>query len=323
MPTDTTGATGGGSEHLGSNLDPWNRADFQAQYAANRGTTVEDLRSSGMDERRLRRATRRAKRKHKKGRAREERERAEENIASNVDLAETLYNRDLTSQADPELIQMQRNVLDQLGQISREGWTQTDRQALDMAQRQAAQFEQSQRQAALGAAARRGDASGGNALMGALAAQQGGANRASDYATELGVQGRQRALSALGQQGQMAGQMQGQQDSFMQWATGQKSSDAGMLMNARLGQSQYQLGRAEELKPMSVGEGINAGIAGIQSLGSTIGSIYGMGGGSSAAPVASGGAKSLQRPEEQQPQSGASSYVTARRRQTTGLGGLA
>jgi hypothetical protein len=225
-----------------------------------------------------RRAKRRSKRKHKKEQSREQQQAAEANIASNVATAQELYNRDLTSQADPATIAAQRSALERLGQISNEGFTALDRQALDQAQMQASQYEQSQRGAALDAAARRGDASGGNALMASLAAQQGGANRASQYATDIGLEGRQRALSALGQQGQLAGQMRGQDDAFQQWATGQRSSDAGMLMNARLGQAQYQMDRSEALKPQSLNP-LDIFNQGLQSFGQAAGAFGGGGGG--------------------------------------------
>lgn len=273
-----------------------------------------------------RRETRRAKRKSKKAQSKEQQQLAEANIASNVATAQELYDRDLTSQADPATLAAQRSTLERLGQISNEGFTSLDRQALDQAQTQASQYEQSQRDAALDAAARRGDVSGGNTLMASLAAQQGGANRASDYATTIGLEGRQRSLQALGQQGQLAGQMRDQDNTFQQWATGQRSSDAGMLMNARLGQAQYQTDRSEALKPRSYNP-LDIAQQGLQAFGTLAGSLGGGGGGGGSDAGQYGGGNSFGGGETKsmatrtqagtpaaQQEEAANRYATARRR---------
>lgn len=204
-------------------------------------------------------------------------------IAQNTELAQQLFDRDYGTshwedvQSDPALRAAQDQALARLEGLSREGFSDLDRQALDQSFRQSRREEQAQRGAAMDAAARRGDVSGGNALLGSLMAQQGGADRASDFATNVGLAGRDRALQALESYGQQAGQMRGQDfgeqsaragglDSFKQWATGQRSNDAAMLMNARGGQAQSLQQHAAQMQDSSnieaVGQGILAGFTG-------------------------------------------------------------
>lgn len=253
----------------------------------------------------------------KKEKAKAQRDAAEKGMQSNVDLAEELANRDLSPQTDPQLAAIQQNVLSRLGEVGREGFTDLDRRAMEQAQFQAAQGEKAQRDAALSAAARRGDASGGNALMSSLMAQQGGANRASQYGTDIGLAGRQRSLQALSEQGAMAGQMIGRQDGLMQWATGQKSADTSQLMNAKNMQTQYQLLRAGELKPKSFGEGMNMVLDQAQQIGGTYTQLQSMGGGGgsqarTAQQPPGGFRQQFGPPEDEEQQGGAQGYNRAR-----------
>lgn len=244
----------------------------------------------------------------KKDKAQAAQDAAEAGMQSNVDLAEGLANRDLSPQTDPQLAAIQQNVLSRLGEVGAQGFTDLDRRAMDQAQFQASQGEKAQRDAVLSAAARRGDASGGNALMASLAAQQGGANRASQYGTDIGLAGRQRSLDALGQQGSMAGQMIGRQDGLMQWATGQKSADTSQLMNAQNMQTQYQLLQAKELKPKSFAEGVNNTIQQVGAIGNSIPSLGGGGGQSTASVAQTPGAPQWPTNDEEEEQGGAQGY---------------
>lgn len=193
-----------------------------------------------------------------------ERERAEALAAENTQLAQQMFDRDYGQSAlanlaaDPLDVLAQRQTMAQYGTIANQGYTDTDRRALDQAFRQSQREEQSQRGAVMDAAARRGDVSGGVGLMGALAAQQGGADRASEFGTNVALEGRRRAMEALAAQGSMAGQMRNQGvseqaqrggalDAFNSWRTGQQSQDAGMLMNARSGQAQNYQANADRL----------------------------------------------------------------------------
>lgn len=197
-------------------------------------------------------------------------------IRENTDMAQELYDRDLGQSqwenvsADPALRQAQTDALSRMEGLSRTGFSDLDRQALDQAFMQSRQEEQGQRQAALTAAARRGDVSGGNALQAALMAEQGGANRAAQFATDVGLAGRDRALNALSAYGQQAGQMRGQDfgeqaqraqgiQGFNQWATGQKSQDAQFLNNARLGQASNLQAQAAQMQATpALDAGVNA-----------------------------------------------------------------
>lgn len=205
-------------------------------------------------------------------------------IAENTARAQALFDEDLGQSAlaqiasDPEMIARQRDTLDRFGDLSRTGWSPTDRQALEAQNFQSRQEEQSQRQSVLDAAARRGDTSGGNALMAALSAQQGGANRASQRGTNIALEGRQRALDALANQGQMAGQMRGQQfsedatrggamDQFRQWAAGERSARAQALANASLGQASNIAANADELRSSDTAMAIANGALNVYTAG--------------------------------------------------------
>ncbi len=236
-----------------------------------------------------------ARRGKKKAQSAAERAKAEENIAANTALAEQIRAEGSALQnlaADPMDVLAQRQTMARYGDISREGFTDLDRRALDQAFQQSRREEQSQRGAVMDAAARRGDVSGGNTLAGSLAAQQGGANRASGFGTNVALEGRRRAMEALAAQGNMAGQMRAQGvseqaqrggalDSFNQWTSGQ-------LMNARSGQAQYQLGRAGELAPWKPGDLAGQIMGGIQT-GASIYSDFASGGGDGGSGGGGGG----------------------------------
>lgn len=123
---------------------------------------------------------------------------------------------------DPSAEAAQRQALGQLQQVGAQGWTDADRAALGAGQRQAAQFERSQRDAVMQSARARGMGGSGMAFMGSMMAQQAGADRAADTAANLGMEGRQRALTALQSGAGLAGQMRDQ--SF-----GQQAARAGAL----------------------------------------------------------------------------------------------
>jgi hypothetical protein len=126
--------------------------------------------------------------------------------------------------ADPASIEAQRQALRQMqGIYDAGGYTDSERAQLQMSQRDAAMGERSQRMAAMEGARARGMGGGGMELMGALAAQQGGANRANDSANQIAIAGQQRALQALQQSGNWAGQQRSQ--SFSEDATRRQAAD--------------------------------------------------------------------------------------------------
>jgi hypothetical protein len=132
--------------------------------------------------------------------------------------------------ADPEAIAAQRRALQGMGDIyDQGGYTAAERAQNQLAQRDAAMGERSQRLAVQQQAASRGMGGGGMELMGALAAQQGGANRASDAAAQFAIAGQQRAMQALQNYGQQAGQMRNQ--SFGEDQTRRSARDAWTAAN--------------------------------------------------------------------------------------------
>lgn len=87
------------------------------------------------------------------------------------------------------------------------GYTPLEQQQIQQAQYQAAQGEKSQRDAQVQQMQMRGMAGGGGEMAARLAAQQGGANRASADATNIATNAQMRALQAM-QQGATIGQGQ-------------------------------------------------------------------------------------------------------------------
>ena len=253
------------------------------------------------------------RRAKKKAKSKAERDRAEANIAANVALAEEMRSGGsalANLAADPMDVLAQRQTMAQYGDIAREGYTDLDRRALDQAFQQSRREEQSQRGAVMDAAARRGDVSGGNTLAGSLMAQQGGANRANQFGTNVALEGRRRAMEALAAQGNMATNMRGQGfseqaqrggaiDAFNQWSTGN-------LQNARLGQAQYQLGRAESLAPWKpgdlvsrIGEGVQTGLEAYSTIAGASGGDSGGGGTAKSAAAWVRPAAAGQQPQAQ------------------------
>jgi hypothetical protein len=251
------------------------------------------------------------RRAKKKAKSAAERAKAEASIAANVALAEEMRSGGsalANLAADPMDVLAQRQTMAQYGDIAREGYTDLDRRALDQAFQQSRREEQSQRGAVMDAAARRGDVSGGNALAGSLMAQQGGANRANQFGTNVALEGRRRAMEALAAQGNMAGQMRSQGvseqaqrggaiDAFNQWSTGN-------LQNARLGQAQYQLQRADALapwKPGDIAQSVFQGAKDTVQLGAQVAAANNDGGGKSAGNGGGANART-QAAAAQQPQ---------------------
>lgn len=177
--------------------------------------------------------------------------------------------------------QAAEQALSQLQQVSREGWTPLDRLALDAAQRQSAMGERSQRDALLASSRARGV--GGSALgfASALGAQQGAANRSADYATQIGLAGRDRALGAtqaaagLGmglddQTFSQAAQRAAAVDAANMWFTGRQDDAAAMAYQAQLAASQAAQQRAMQQAGMVMG-----GVGSLFNMGTGLASLLG------------------------------------------------
>jgi len=107
--------------------------------------------------------------------------------------------RPLSDDADYQTGQeAQRQALRQMqGIAGAGGYTDVERGQIRQAQQQAAQYERSQRLAALQAMQSRGMAGGGAEMASRLQAQQSGANRAANDATNIATAAQQRALQAM------------------------------------------------------------------------------------------------------------------------------
>lgn len=116
--------------------------------------------------------------------------------------------------SDSASTEAQFKALQGLQEMSQQGFTPAERGMMDAAQRQAAQAEKAQRMAVLQQMAARGMTNSGAALSGALAAQQGGANRLADQQAQLQMGAQQRALGALQSSGSLSSNMRQQADNM-------------------------------------------------------------------------------------------------------------
>jgi hypothetical protein len=163
------------------------------------------------------------------------------------------------AQADPNSIAAQNRYLGDLrGIYEAGGYTDVERGQNRLAQQDAARFEQSQRAAQQQQMAMRGMNQSGASMMGALAAQQGGANRAADSATQFNIAGHQRALDALQNYGTQANDMRRSSwdedttrrtalDTWNQYRTdliGQRQRDWGQAQGDAYGYRQQSLAGA-------------------------------------------------------------------------------
>ena len=114
--------------------------------------------------------------------------------------------------ANPELVRAQEASLGALQNIARQGGMDTQSRAnLAQIQDQLGQQERGQREALLAQQQRQGTVGSGQGLAAQLLAQQASAGRAGQAGFQQAKSADQRALEALTQSGQMAGQMRTQQ----------------------------------------------------------------------------------------------------------------
>ena len=174
-------------------------------------------------------------------------------------------------------------ALGQMQDRATTGWSQLDRQALDAAQRQAGQYEQAQRGANMQSMAARGMRGSGLEMLGAMTAQQSGADRALDAATQLGVAGRDRAMEntaqaanlGLGIDTQQFGQGManaGNLDAFNQFATGTNLAATNQGYANALGSWQASQQAKRDRRDAIIG-GVTGGMR------SVLGAFGGFGGG--------------------------------------------
>lgn len=121
---------------------------------------------------------------------------------------QALQQSDLeTVQADPALLGAQHAALGQLQNLSRGNMTRADMARLQKEMRTAGEQERGSREAILQNMQERGMGGAGTNVAALLQAQQSGANRAADFASNIEGQIQNRALGALEAGAQQAGQM--------------------------------------------------------------------------------------------------------------------
>lgn len=126
-------------------------------------------------------------------------------LEESVDVAESEYKQ---IKEDPELQKAQLQALTGLQQRAQVGLGAEDRAALNQVRQDVQRDAEAKRQQVLQQMAARGMGGSGAELMAQLQAGQAGAELASEQSDTLMAQAQQRALQALGQSGEMAGQMQ-------------------------------------------------------------------------------------------------------------------
>jgi len=229
---------------------------------------------------------RQAKKKKKKAAQLQEQMAAEAEAFADRDLGQTAFTG---VQADPAMVAAQQQALQRTQQVANEGYTQTDRDAMQQQLRDAARYEQGQRQSLQQDAQARGMGGSGFNIQSQLAAQQAGADRATETATDMAIEGRNRSQQANQQVAQMAGGMRdqgfgeqatraGATDQYGQWRANTQGQDFANLQAARAGTvAQMQAAAAEQESNPNLDYGVNA-VANWYS-GGLAGDVSGGGGG--------------------------------------------
>lgn len=233
---------------------------------------------------------RQAKKKKKKAAQLQEQMAADAERFAQRDLGQTAFTG---VQADPAMVAAQQQALQQQQAIASEGYTQTDRDAMQQQLRDAARYEQGQRQSLQQDAQARGMGGSGFSIQSQLAAQQAGADRATETATDMAIEGRARSQAANQQVAQMAGGMRdqgfgeqatraGATDQYGQWRANTQGADFANLQAARAGTvAQMQAAAAEQESNPNLDAGISA-----------VATYYtgGLAGGGGKGPATAGGA---------------------------------
>ena len=243
---------------------------------------------------------RQAKKKKKKAAQLQEQMAADAERFAQRDLGQTAFTG---VQADPAMVAAQQQALQRTQQVANEGYTQTDRDAMQQQLRDAARYEQGQRQSLQQDAQARGMGGSGFNIQSQLAAQQAGADRATETATDMAIEGRARSQAANQQVAQMAGGMRdqgfgeqatraGATDQYGQWRANTQGQDFANLQAARAGTVAQQQQAAADLEATeNLDAGINA-VATYYTGGLASGVVGPSGGGASTAPLNSGGLSS-------------------------------
>lgn len=138
-------------------------------------------------------------------------------------------------QVPEELVETQMGALNQLREIATSGGlTDMDKAQLEEIRTQIGQQVQGQQQAVMQNMQERGLGGSGMELAAKLQATQAGADRAARMGTDVAAQAQQRALAAIAQSGQMAGQIRGQ--SVQEQQVKAEAADRINAFNAQMAQ---------------------------------------------------------------------------------------
>ena len=131
----------------------------------------------------------------------------------------------------PEAAAAQKRALQQLQQVSEQGYTPEEEAAIRQIQAETAATAASQRAATQEAFARRGISGGGAERVAAFQGAQAAANRAAQQGLDVAAQAQKRAFQAMQQTGQLGGQMRSQ--SFEEGRTRAAAEEAHRLNRAK------------------------------------------------------------------------------------------
>jgi hypothetical protein len=131
----------------------------------------------------------------------------------------------------PEAAAAQKRALQQLQQVSEQGYTPEEEAAIRQIQAETAATAASNRAATQEAFARRGISGGGAERVAAFQGAQAAANRAAQQGLDVAAQAQRRAFQAMQQTGQLGGQMRSQ--SFEEGRTRAASEEARRLNRAK------------------------------------------------------------------------------------------
>ena len=154
---------------------------------------------------------------------------------------------------DPRFQQAQMDALAKMGELSEGGMLEADKVALQQIQGQQARDNNAQQQAILQNMAERGVGGSGQEMAAKLQAQQSGADRSAMQGAQINADAQQRALQAMMQGGQMAGNMRGQ--SFSEQSDIAKSKDSINKFNSGMigGARQMNIARKDQIEAGRVG----------------------------------------------------------------------
>lgn len=122
----------------------------------------------------------------------------------------------------------QKTALDRYGELSQTGLTAADRLAQQQANKQAAMYEQSQRQGIMQNAQMRGIGGSGLEMASALSAQQGGADRSQMNQTAIAQNAQQRAMDATAALAGVGSQVRGDNLAYSQYQTQKEQYEAAL-----------------------------------------------------------------------------------------------